>query len=50
MDTKSQLIVADAKILPEVFTKVLEVKKLMAQKGLYYTMYREQERIRPRNP
>ena len=33
MDTKSQLIVADAKILPEVFTKVLEVKKLMAQKG-----------------
>ena len=33
MDTKSQLIVADARILPEVFTKVLEVKKLMAQKG-----------------
>ena len=33
MDNKSQLIVADAKILPEVFTKVLEVKKLMAQKG-----------------
>ena len=26
MDTKSQLIVADSKILPEVFTKVLEVK------------------------
>ena len=33
MDNKSQLIVADANILPEVFTKVLEVKKLMAQKG-----------------
>lgn len=33
METKSQLIVADSKILPEVFTKVLEVKKLMAQKG-----------------
>ena len=31
MDTKSQLIVADSKILPEVFTKVLEVKKLMAE-------------------
>ncbi|MDD6279834.1 MAG: ACT domain-containing protein [Ruminococcus sp.] len=29
----SQLIVADSKILPDVFTKVLEVKKLMAQKG-----------------
>ena len=26
MDNKSQLIVADANILPEVFTKVLEVK------------------------
>ena len=25
-------------------------EKLMAQKGLYYTMYREQERLRPRNP
>ena len=33
MEHKSQLIVADSKILPEVFTKVLEVKKLMAQKG-----------------
>lgn len=33
MDKSSQLIVADAKILPEVFTKVLEVKKLIAQKG-----------------
>ena len=33
MDNKSQLIVADSKILPDVFTKVLEVKKLMAQKG-----------------
>ena len=25
-------------------------EKLMAQKGLYYTMYREQERLRPRDP
>ena len=33
MEEKSQLIVAESKILPEVFTKVLEVKKLMAQKG-----------------
>ena len=33
MENKSQLIVADSHILPEVFTKVLEVKKLMAQKG-----------------
>ncbi len=33
MDKKSQLIVADARILPDVFTKVLDVKKLMAQKG-----------------
>ena len=33
MENKSQLIVADSKILPEVFTKVLEIKKLMAQKG-----------------
>ncbi len=33
MNKNSQLIVADSKILPEVFTKVLEVKKLMAQKG-----------------
>lgn len=32
MDEKSQLIVVDAKILPDVFTKVLEVKKLMARK------------------
>lgn len=33
MVNNSHLIVADAKILPEVFTKVLKVKKLMAQKG-----------------
>lgn len=33
MKKKSQLIVADAQVLPDVFTKVLEVKKLMAQKG-----------------
>lgn len=33
MEKKSQLIVIDAQILPDVFTKVLEVKKLMAQKG-----------------
>ncbi len=33
MEKNSQLIVADAKVLPDVFTKVLEVKKLMAQKG-----------------
>lgn len=33
MDKKSQLIVADSRVLPDVFTKVLEVKKLMAQKG-----------------
>ncbi len=33
MNKNSQLIVADAKVLPDVFTKVLEVKKLMAQKG-----------------
>lgn len=33
MEKKSQLIVADARILPDVFTKVLEVKKLIAQKG-----------------
>ena len=33
MDKNSQLIVADSSILPEVFTKVLEVKKLIAQKG-----------------
>ena len=33
MEKKSQLIVVDAMILPDVFTKVLEVKKLMAQKG-----------------
>lgn len=30
---KSQLIVAEADILPDVFTKVIEVKKLIAQKG-----------------
>lgn len=33
MEKKSQLIVVDAGILPDVFTKVLVVKKLMAQKG-----------------
>jgi chorismate mutase len=33
MEKKSQLIVADSSVLPEVFSKVLEVKKLMAQKG-----------------
>lgn len=33
LDSRAQLIVADSRILPEVFTKVLEVKKLMAQKG-----------------
>lgn len=33
MEKKSQLIVIDAQILPDVFTKVLEVKKLMACKG-----------------
>lgn len=32
MEQKTQLIVVDAKILPDVFTKVLEVKKLMATK------------------
>lgn len=32
MEQKSQLIVVDAQILPDVFTKVLEVKKLMARK------------------
>ncbi|MDE5764486.1 MAG: ACT domain-containing protein [Ruminococcus sp.] len=33
MEQKSQFIVVDTSILPDVFTKVLEVKKLMAQKG-----------------
>ncbi len=33
MDRKPQLIVADANVLPDVFSKVLEVKKLIAQKG-----------------
>lgn len=33
MKKKSQLIVIDSGILPEVFIKVLEVKKLMARKG-----------------
>ena len=33
MKKNSQLIVADAQILPDVFSKVLEVKKLMAQRG-----------------
>ncbi|MBR6622856.1 MAG: ACT domain-containing protein [Ruminococcus sp.] len=37
MDNKnqrnSQLIVAEADMLPEVFSKVIEVKKLIAQKG-----------------
>ncbi|HRR76482.1 MAG: ACT domain-containing protein [Ruminococcus sp.] len=32
MNRRSQLIVAEADILPEVFTKVLEVKKLLAKK------------------
>ena len=32
MEQKSQLIVVDAHILPDVFTKVLEVKKLRARK------------------
>lgn len=32
MEHNSQLIVVDANILPDVFTKVLEVKKLMARK------------------
>lgn len=32
MEQRSQLIVVDAQILPDVFTKVLEVKKLMARK------------------
>lgn len=32
MEQISQLIVVDAQILPDVFTKVLEVKKLMARK------------------
>ncbi|MBQ3139007.1 MAG: ACT domain-containing protein [Ruminococcus sp.] len=32
MEHNSQLIVVDAHILPDVFTKVLEVKKLMARK------------------
>lgn len=33
MEKNSQLIVAESQVLPDVFTKVLEVKKLMAQKG-----------------
>ncbi len=33
MEQKSQLIVVDSAILPDVFTKVLDVKKLMAQRG-----------------
>jgi len=33
MERKSQLIVVDSQILPDVFIKVLDVKKLMAQKG-----------------
>ncbi len=32
MEQKTQLIVVDANILPDVFTKVLEVKKIMARK------------------
>ena len=32
MDKKSHLIVVDTQILPDVFDKVLEVKKLIAQK------------------
>lgn len=33
MNERHQLIVADSSILPDVFPKVLEVKKLIAQKG-----------------
>ncbi|HPY83859.1 MAG TPA: ACT domain-containing protein [Ruminococcus flavefaciens] len=33
MNDRSQLIVIDSNILPDVFTKVLDVKKLMAQRG-----------------
>lgn len=33
MKKNSQLIVIDSEILPDVFTKVLDVKKLMARKG-----------------
>jgi len=33
MSKKSQLIVVDTQILPDVFIKVLEVKKIMAQKS-----------------
>ncbi len=33
MNDRSQLIVIDSNILPDVFTKVLDVKKLMAQCG-----------------
>ena len=33
MNDRSQLIVIDSSILPDVFTKVLDVKKLMAQRG-----------------
>lgn len=32
-EKRSQLIVVDSQILPDVFIKVLDVKKLMAQKG-----------------
>ena len=32
MDNKSQLIVVDSAVLPEVILKVLEVKKLLANK------------------
>lgn len=33
MNDRSQLIVIDSNILPDAFTKVLDVKKLMAQRG-----------------
>lgn len=33
MEQQTQLIVVNSKILPDVFTRVLEVKKLMARKG-----------------
>ncbi len=33
MEQQTQLIVINSKILPDVFTRVLEVKKLMARKG-----------------
>ena len=32
MENKSQFIVVDSEVLPEVISKVLEVKKLLANK------------------